>query len=428
MLSWRSLAPDVEPLRHHRDFRVIWVGQFINNVGSQVTELALPFQLYTMTHSVLSLGVLASVQLATMLTAGVAAGALVDAIDRKRALLLAQAGMCFASSMLAYLAITNQAQAWELYVLAGVSGVFSAIDRPSRASILPRLVSRERVRSAIALNSIGSQTSKLLGPGLGGVLIASAGLPAAYGLDAISFGIGIAAILSISSVPPAERLAGSAYSMILDGIRYMRHTPLVMSALILDLNAMVFGFPGSLFPVLALDFFHVGATGLGLLVAARSVGSAVGAATLGWVRGTRHQGRVIIIGLVIWSVSIALFGLTSFFPLALLLLVVSGMSNNVTAIIRNTIVQLETPDVLRGRVSSLSSTITGGGPRLGDLEGSLVAAASSAQVSVVSGAVLSLIGAAVIVRQFPQLWAYDAQAHHPDLEVVPVAVVAAAAS
>jgi MFS family permease len=401
---------DVEPLRQHREFRLLFAGQLVNNIGTMVTQVALPYQLYVLTHSALALAALATSQLLAHVIFSIAGGPIADAMDRRRLLFRTQLGLLSVSGALTLLALTERTAPWELYVLAFLAGIFQAVERPARQAMVPRLVAPERLTSAIALNMASMQTARAAGPALGGAIIAWAGVAAAYALDTFSFAAGLAALVAISAMPPAEGVSRPSWQALAEGVRYVVKSPVLLSGFAVDLNAMVFGFPGGLMPVLALDFFHVGPIGLGLMMAFRSGGAMLGALFSGWCRRVRYQGRVVIAAVAVWGAAITLFGLTTIFPLALALLLLGGAADNISAILRNTIVQLSTPDALRGRVSALNSMVTGSGPRLGDLESTSVAAFTNAQVSVVSGGVLCLLGLLVVVRLLPQLMAYDAQA------------------
>ncbi|MFI5270209.1 MAG: MFS transporter, partial [Chloroflexota bacterium] len=202
MPNIRKLTLDIEPLQRHRDYRLILTGQVINSLGAQVTRVALPYQLYVMTHSALALGALSTIQLIGILAFSMVGGAIADVVDRRRLLFCTQTGLCLVSASLALLAFSGRAVPWHLFVLAFAGSVFSAIDGPARSSMIPRLVSRERLSAAIALNQAAYQTAGVVGPGLGGLLIGWAGLPAAYAADAFSFVAAFAALLSIAPVPP----------------------------------------------------------------------------------------------------------------------------------------------------------------------------------------------------------------------------------
>jgi MFS family permease len=414
MLKLRSLALDVEPLRHHRDFRLLLGGQAINNIGSMFTPVALSYQLYVLTHSALALGTMAAAQLIAVLLFSPLAGSIADAVDRRRLLLVTQAALCAISATLAILAFTGLAAAWHIYLLAFLQSIFDATDRPARQSMIPRLVSRERLAPAIALNRATMSLARVAGPALSGTLIASVGLTAAYGVDAVTFVASFASLALIAKVPPAAEAKRPGWSAIKEGFDYVRRTPVVFSAFIIDLDAMVFGMPTSLFPILALDVFHVGAVGLGLLTAAPSFGGIVGLVTSGWIGHTRWHGRVVIASVAIWGLSIALFGLAPTLPLALALLVIAGGSDVISAIVRATMIQVMTPDRLRGRVTALNSMAVGSGPKLGAVESTSVAAFSSAQFSVISGGLLCLAGLVFVIRYCPRFLAYDTATAAPE--------------
>ncbi|HUZ76252.1 MAG TPA: MFS transporter [Chloroflexota bacterium] len=405
----RSLALDIEPLRVHRDFRLIFCGQLINTMGSQITQVALPYELYLLTRSALALGAMATIQLIAVLLVSPMAGAVADAVDRRRLLLGTQVGLCSVSTALALLAASGQATPWQIYLLAFVQAGVNALDRPARQAIVPRLVSRKRLTAAITLNQVGTKTASVLGPSVGGLLIASTGLSLAFGLDAASFLAGIAALLAIAGLPPLGEVAKPGWSAILEGLSYVKRTPAVLAAFCVDLDAMIFGLPVALFPILALNVFHAGATGLGLLTSAPAAGAVIGGLSSGWLRRVRHPGRVVLGAVGVWGVAITLFGFTRLLPLALVFLALAGGADAISAVMRWTIIQVSAPDQLRGRVTALNSMVVNAGPRLGDMEATGIAALISVQVSVISGGLLSLLGLIVVARAFPRFATFDAQ-------------------
>ncbi|HEX6511726.1 MAG TPA: MFS transporter [Chloroflexota bacterium] len=406
-------------MRAHRDFRLIFFGQLINNFGTQATQVALPYQLYLLTHSALALGALAGTQLAALLLFSLIGGAIADVIDRRRLLLCTQSGMCIVSCALAGLAIAGVTRPWHIYVLTFLGAILQAIDRPARTSMLPRLVSSENLGAAISLQQAGVQMSRVLGPPFGGLLISAVGLPAGYSLDALTFSASLAALLSIASLPPLVAGARPNPRAILEGFRYVRTMPVLSSAFAIDLNAMVFGLPSGLFPVLAVDVFHVGARGLGLLLAAPALGSVMGSLSAGTLRHVRYKGRFVVGAVLVWGLAITSFGAAPFFPLALLFLIVGGAADGLSATLRWTIIQMTTPDQLRGRVTSLNLIVVGGGPRLGDVESTTVASLTNARFSVISGGLACLAGVALVLRWFPALMSYDSLSRQPALEPLP---------
>ena len=197
----RGIFLDVEPLRRDRDYRFLWTGQLISGFGRQVTVVALPFQLYVLTSSTLAVGLLALVQLVPILVFALGGGAVADAVDRRRLLLITQAGLAGAAGTLFLLASTPDAPIWGYYVVAFVSAGLGAVDQPARSSAVPRLVPRERLPAAIALNQLGFQAMAVAGPALGGILLATVGVAAAFAFDAVTFAAAIVALLLIAPIP-----------------------------------------------------------------------------------------------------------------------------------------------------------------------------------------------------------------------------------
>jgi len=234
-----------------------------------------------------------------------------------------------------------------------------------------------------------------------------AGLPVAYGVDVLSFA---ASIFAVWRIAPLPRLGGTmrpGLAAIREGLRFAMDRRVILATFVIDLDAMIFGMPTSLFPVLALEVFRVGPAGLGLLAAAPAIGAFLGALLSGWVSVVRRVGRAVVLAVVIWGLAITAFGLaTFFFPLALIFLAIAGAADVLSAVFRSTVVQLATPDPLRGRVTALHILAVTSGPRIGDIEAAAVAAVVGAQASVVSGGILCLLGAAAVTRLFPELGAH----------------------
>ncbi len=243
-----------------------------------------------------------------------------------------------------------------------------------------------------------------MGPAVGGVLIATVGLPGAYAVDVVSFMATLVALFAIRPLPPLRGVARPGIAAIAEGLRYARERRPILGSFAIDLNAMIFGMPTSLFPVLALDVFHTGPAGFGLLAAAPAVGSFAGALVSGWVSSVQRVGRAIVLAVIGWGLAITAFGLLTFsFPLAWVFLALAGTADVFSAVFRATLVQLETPDALRGRVMSIHGLVVTSGPRIGDIEAAAAAAVIGPQAAVVSGGILCLIGVGVVARLFPEL-------------------------
>ncbi len=402
--SLRRVLLDTTPLRLDRDYRWMWAGQAISGIGNQVTRLALPYQVYVLTGSTLAIAALTAVQLVPILMFSLGAGSVADAVDRRRLLLATQVGLMACSAALVVLALSPAPPLIALYAVAFLAAGIGSIDQPARSSAVPRLVPPERLPAAIALGQLNFQMASVIGPAVAGVLIATIGLPGAYAVDVVSFGASLVGLIAIAPIAPLASASRPGLAAIREGLRFALSRRVILSTFVIDLDAMIFGMPTSLFPVLALDVFHAGPTGLGLLGAAPAVGALLGALLSGWVSSVRRVGQAVIVAVAIWGIAIVLVGLSTFsFALALVFLAVAGAADVLSAVFRSTIVQLAAPDELRGRVSSIHILVVTSGPRLGDIEAAAAAAVIGAQASVVSGGVLCIIGVAVVAKLFPEL-------------------------
>lgn len=405
----RRLFLDLSPLRYDRKFRWLWLGQLVNNAGRQVTLIALPFQLYLQTGSALAIGGLAAVTLVALLIFALPGGSLADAYDRRRLLLVTQLSLASTSVALGLVALMGHPSVTLIYLVAFVATAISTVDRPSRRAAMARVVEPERLRAALVLDQASLQAATVLGPALGGLLIAATGIATAYFLDAATFVAAFAAVLMIGPLPPSGHALRPGLKSIVEGLTFLRRAPVVLATFAADLDAMVFGLPTALFPILAVTAFHGGAETLGLLVAAPAVGAVAAVVTTGWVGGVRRQGRAVLIAIGVWGAAICAAGLLVFsLPLVLICLVIAGAADMISAVFRGTILQVATPDELRGRIWSTQMLVVMGGPRLGDLESTAVAAAIGAPFSLLSGGLLCLAGVALIARRLPQLAGYDA--------------------
>jgi MFS family permease len=406
-VSQRRLARvlvDTAPLRLDRDYRWLWAGQAINGIGTQITRIALPYQVYVLTGSTLAVAALTTVQLIPILVFALGAGSVADAVDRRKLLLVTQLGLLACTAALVGLALLGSPSLVALCAVAFAAAGLGAVDQPARSSAVPRLVPPERLPAAIALNQLNFQVGSVVGPAIGGALIATVGLAGAYFADVLTFTASIIGVLMIAPLPPMGAVTRPGLAAIREGLRFVSARRVILSTFVIDLNAMIFGMPTSLFPALALDVFKVGPQGLGLLAAAPAAGAFLGALLSGWVSSIRRIGLAVIVAVAIWGAAIALFGLSTFsFGLALVFLAIAGAADVLSAVFRSTIVQFETPDELRGRVTSIHILVVTSGPRLGDIEAATVAAIVGPQLSVVSGGVLCLLGVVVVARLFPEL-------------------------
>lgn len=378
--------------------------------------VALPYQIFLLTGSSLHVGLIGLFQAVPLLSITLLGGVVADRFDRRRLLIVTQAGLMATSVVLALVTQAGFTELWALYALTAVAASFSAIDQPVRGSLVPTLVERDALPAAITLNQVMFQMSGIVGPALGGVLIASFGLAAAYWFDAFSFAAAIVAAIAIKAPPQTPSGGGSMLGSLIEGVQYARRHRLLLSSMVVDLLAMFFGSTRALFPFYAEQVFKVGAQGLGLLYAAPGVGAVLAVMTSGWVRRVRRQGFAVLVAVCAWGIAIAAFGLLSsgLFVLGLILVALSEAADAISAIFRNTILQTAVRDELRGRVTSIYYMFVIGGPTLGQVRAGLVASATSPQFAVVSGGVACLLSAAAVAIWAPELLRYERTAATQD--------------
>ena len=292
-----------------------------------------------------------------------------------------------------------------LYAATAVSSALSGVDEPNRTAMVPPLVGDEALPAAFALKHAGFNAAAIAGPAVAGLVIARLGLPAAYALAAAGSGVAFVVTLPIRAMPARpEALAASGFAAVREALAFLKGRRLIQSTFAIDLVAMIFGLPRAVFPVLAVVQFHRGPEVVGALFSALAVGALVGAVMTGWVSRVRHQGQAVVLAVAIWGAAIVAFGLAGDrLWLALGLLALAGGADVISAVFRNTLLQVSLPDRLRGRISAFHILVVTGGPRLGDIEAGILADAFTPAISVVSGGLLCLAGAALIALAFPEL-------------------------
>lgn len=388
------------PALQHRDFRRFWIGAALSALGSAFTAIALLWHLYLLTHSALQVGLIGLAQAIPLLCVSLFGGLLADAVDRRRLLIAAQLVQIGISSGLVLLTVTGRVTPLVLYVAAALFALASALGNPAGAALVPNLVPPDDLASAIALNSTQRSVAAILGPGLAGVLLAWHGPAFCYGIDALSWFALLAALLSIQRRPQeTQGRRGVTFTALRDGLSFVRHNPVILSMMVLDFGATLFGEPDALLPIFATQILAVGATGLGLLFAATSVGSLVAAIGMSLLPRRRRAGRWVLGGVVVYGLAACVFALSPLFWLSLLMLALMGAGDTVSAVLRTTINQLATPDALRGRVSAINSIFVIGGPRLGQVESGVVASFAGAPLSALTGGIgaLLVVGALALV-------------------------------
>ncbi|MDA8295622.1 MAG: MFS transporter [Actinomycetota bacterium] len=406
--SGRGLLVDVGPLRRSRHFRNLWLGFLINTIGSQLTMVAVPYQVYRATDSTLQVGLVSLAQLAALLVGSLVGGVVADHLDRRRLLVLSQVALGLASAALALNVVSGHPLLVVLYLASALSAGVSGIGGPTRTALVVHLVEREDLVAANALWQLLFQIGTVVGPSIAGVLAARVGLGSLYGADAVTY---LAAIAAAAALPApavdAGRRGGLSFASFREGFGYLRSQRVLQATYLVDLNAMIFGMPRALFPALALGRFHGGPEVLGLLYSAPGVGALLAALLTGWAARISRQGIAVLAAVSVWGLAIAGFGWCAALGPALACLAVAGGADVVSAIFRGTILQVEAPDELRGRVQGVQFAVVAGGPRLGDVEAGLVASGLGVDTSVISGGLACLAGVALLAWRLPQFVGYQ---------------------
>ena len=403
---------DVSPLRH-RDFRLLFWGQLVSFLGSQITYVAVPYQVYRLTHSPLIVGLLGLAELGPVLLLSMVGGALADARDRRTTVLTTEVAFAGLSALLFVNALLPEPALWAIFALASAQAGLFALHRPSLDALTPRLVERADLTAAGALTAARGTVGMLLGPAIGGLLIVGVGLPATYAVDTLSFSASLLALSMMRASPPPSGGERPSLRGVLDGLAFARSRSELIGTYVVDIVAMVFGMPEALFPAIADAMGGPGV--LGFLYSAPAVGALIATTTSGWTTRMRRHGLAVIVAATVWGIAIVGFGLASSPALgnnpllALPMLALAGGADAISGIFRMAIWNHTVPDALRGRLASIEMVSYSSGPALGNAESGLVAGIFSVPVSVVSGGVLCVVGCAVCAVLLPAFRAYDAR-------------------
>jgi MFS family permease len=404
--GWLNMATlDITPLRRHRDFRLLFIGRLVSTFGNMITVVAIPYQVYQLTHSVLLVGLLGLAELTALIVFAMLGGALADAADRRTMVLISEAGLMAGSIILAGNSLLAQPLVWLIFVIAALQGALDALQRPSLDALLPRLVDRDELKAAGALGNFRGTIGMIAGPALAGVLVAVAGLPITYLVDVGTFVIGLVCLFLMRAVPPPADAARPSLARVLEGLRYARSRPELIGTYVVDIVAMLFGMPMALFPAIAQGLG--GPTVLGLLYTAPAVGSFLFLATSGWTRHVHRHGMGVIAAATLWGFAIIGFGLVPGRTAALVFLALAGAADAMSGVFRQVIWNQTIPDSLRGRLASIELLSYSAGPTLGNFEAGVVASIFSVRVSVVSGGVLCVIGCVLCAVALPAFRKYD---------------------
>jgi MFS family permease len=396
----RRAAVDVTPLRH-RDFRLLFWGQLISMLGSQITYVAVPYQVYQLTRSPLLVGLLGIFELVPVLALSMVGGLIADHGDRRKVVLTTELIFALLSSLLLLNALLPEPQLSAIFVLAAAQAGLFALQRPALEALTPRLVERPELTAAGALTALRGTVGMLLGPAIGGTLIVLIGLPATYAADVASFLFSLIALWLMRATPPAIDTERPSLRGVLEGLRFALERPVLLGTYIVDMVAMFFGMPQALFPAIAEGMG--GASVLGLLYAAPAFGALLASATSGWTNHVRRHGLAVIVAASVWGFAIVAFGLAPTVLVALPMLALAGAADAISGIFRQSIWNHAVPDELRGRLASIEMVSYMSGPALGNTEAGLAAALFGVPFAVVSGGILCVVGClacGALMREF----------------------------
>ncbi len=408
---------DTRPLRHPA-YRRTWIGNGVSAIGFQLTGVAVPVQMYALTHSSLWVGLLGVAGLVPLLIFAIWGGAVADVFDR-RALLLVSSLLTWAVTLaLLAQALLGPGSKEILLLLVAVQSIGFALTMPVRQAIIPRLVPPEEIPAAQTLGFTTANAATVAGPLVAGVVLAHSTFALAYGIDALLFTVSLWASLRLPHLPP-ERTGSDRGSVglgaVAAGLRYLSTTPILALSFVVDIAAMVLAYPRSLFPQVAAERFG-GQGSVGWLYSAIAIGAVVGGLSSGWIGRVRRQGIALIVAVVGWGLAVAAAGLAYQLWLMVALLAVAGAADRVSAVYRQTIVAVYAPDEMRGRLQGVFTAVVAGGPRLGDLRAGLTAALVGPTAAWVGGGIAAAVVAVVLVLAFPALRHYTgATAEHADV-------------
>jgi len=399
----------------HRNYRLIWIGLFVSFSGSMMQNAALLWHvslLVSPDRKGLALGMVGLVRVLPIMIFSMISGVVADAWDRRKLMLFTQIGATIVAAGLAILAFRGVTHVWPIYLLAALGSSVGAFDLPARGALVPTLVPREHLPNAISLNTIMFQTASVVGPSLGGILIANTGVGWVYVANAVSFAFVIVALLMMRDVPahPTSETGSRddvSLHAALEGLRFVFRSPLIRSTMLLDFFATFFSSATALLPIFAQDILHVGAKGYGWLYAAPAVGAMVMSGVLvTMVDRIERRGLTLLWAIAGYGLATVVFGISRSFWLTFLCLMLTGATDTVSMVIRNIIRQLETPDRLRGRMMGVNMVFFQGGPQLGEFEAGAVANWLGAPFSVISGGIGCLIATGWVAASTPALRRY----------------------
>jgi MFS family permease len=402
-MALRHALLDITPLRTFPVYRRLWFGRALSGFGSQLTLVAVLFQVWDATRNPAWTGAVGMAQALPLMVFGLFAGTIVDRRDRRLVYLTAITGQAACSLLLAFQAFFLDLHVAGLLAIVALQGCFGAAGAPAARTFLPRLLPPEQLAAGLALTRIGYQSAMFLGPALGGVVVGVWGVGACYALDAVTFCAALYGGFGLPAMRPEAEASRPGLRGVLDGLAFLVREPVVRGALVTDLAATVLSMPISLFPLINAERFGDDPRTLGLFLSAVAVGGVVASVLSGTFTRRPRQGVVMLVGATAWGAALTLFAFAANPWLGLACLVVAGAADTVSVVARSTVVQLTTPNELLGRVAAAEQIVGQGGPEVGNLRGGLVAAATTGTVALMSGGLMCVAGVLLVGALTPGL-------------------------
>jgi MFS family permease len=407
----RRAAIDVTPLRYP-DYRRLWMGNGVSLVGFQLTAVAVPVQVYAVTGSSFWVGMVGLVGLVPLIVFGLWGGAIADAVDRRKLLLVSSVVVWLCTVALFVQALLGMENLPLLLGLVAVQAAGFAVSSPTRNAVIPRLIPTDLVPAANTLNFTVSNVGLVLGPLLAVAVIGRWSFAAAYAIDALLFSVALYATLRLPPLRPLGVTSPPGLRSVVEGLAFIATRPVLLLSFVVDIVAMVFAMPRALFPEVADERFG-GGNAAGWLFAAIAIGAVAGGLFSGWIGRVRRQGVALVVAIVAWGLAVAAAGLVGGLWAAVALLAVAGAADLVSAVYRQTILQVYAPDEMRGRMQGVFIVVVAGGPRLGDVRAGTTASVAGVSASWVGGGIACAVVVVVVALCFRSLIRYDAKAPHP---------------
>jgi MFS family permease len=407
----------IPPSLKHRRFFYLWLGQLLSFAGTQMQLWALFWHIRTLTGEPepLALGGVGLARILPVIIFSLVGGVIADTFERRKIMFVTQSAAALVALALGLLTQFRQISIWLIYALTAFQAIAVAFDSPARQALVPNLVPAKDLPNAFSMTSFASQTGAILGPALSGFVIVFVGQGAVYYINAISYLAVIAALILIGPVAQTQtgRIAGVSWNAIKEGIQFIFSKPIILSTMLLDFVATFFASANTLMPILAQDILRVGEIEYGALSAAQSVGAVIAGLVISQLPELRKQGQLFLGAVVVFGLAAVVLGMSRSLPLAWFALAIMGSADAVSTIIRNTIRQLQTPDHIRGRMTSVNMIFFQGGPQLGEVEAGVAAHYFGVPLAIIAGGIGCIVGMALIVRKWPLLLTYNGDEHLP---------------